>query len=121
MVHVIYVYDKQKQTYQKVVTSKTTSGISSLDKNNYTFPGILDSELIASYIIKFLFNNYPNILKEKYGIDNIDDLVNTFDLIAKKRGALLKGGLTDYDKVYSIIINDLKNGSIKNVTFDIYK
>ena len=82
---------------------------------------ILDSELIASYIIKFLFNNYPNILKEKYGIDNIDDLVNTFALIAKKRGALLKGGLTDYDKVYSIIINDLKNGSIKNVTFDIYK
>ena len=83
---------------------------------------ILDSEELARYIIKFLYNNYPHILKEKYGIETItDDLLDAFNMIAKKRGALLKGGIPDYEKVYMIIINDLKNGTIKNVTFDVYK
>ena len=84
---------------------------------------ILDLEEISSYIIRFLYENYPNILKEKYGIEKIDssDLTETYDLIGKKRGALLKGGIIDYDKVYTIIVNDLKEGKIGQVTFDKYK
>ena len=83
---------------------------------------ILDMEEISGYIINFLYNNYPNILKEKYGIEkiDIDDLTETYDAIGKKRGALLKGGYVDYDKVYTIIINDLKEGKIGQVTFDKY-
>lgn len=83
---------------------------------------ILDMEDISGYIIKFLYKSYPNILKEKYGITNIDedDLTITFDIIGKKRGALLKGGIVDYEKVYTIIINDLKEGKIGQVTFDNY-
>ena len=83
---------------------------------------ILDMEEISSYIIKFLYDNYPGILRDKYGITEIDvdDLTETYDLIGKKRGALLKGGYVDYDKVYTIIINDLKEGKIGQVTFDIY-
>ena len=62
-------------------------------------------------------------MKEKYGITEIDasDLTETYDLIGKKRGALLKGGIIDYDKVYTIIVNDLKEGKIGQVTFDKYK
>lgn len=84
---------------------------------------ILDKEEITKYILLFLYENYPEILKEKYGILDIDtnDLIKTYDIIAKRRGALLKGGITDYEKVYTIVINDLKNGTIKNVTFDLYK
>ena len=83
---------------------------------------ILDMEDISGYIIKFLYKHYPNILKEKYGITTLDenDLTLTFDTIGKKRGALLKGGIVDYEKVYTIIINDLKEGKIGQVTFDIY-
>ena len=84
---------------------------------------ILDKEDITKYILMFLYENYPQILKEKYGVleINSDDLTETYDIIAKRRGALLKGGITDYEKVYTIVINDLKNGTIKNVTFDLYK
>lgn len=81
---------------------------------------ILDRELIASYIIKRYNLLYPEILKNKYGVDSIDesDLTETFDLIGKKRGCLAGGGIVDYDKVYTVIINDLKNGIIKGITFD---
>ena len=83
---------------------------------------ILDMESVSSYIIKFLYNNYPKILADKYGITTIEeDLTNTFELIGKKRGALLKGGIVDYEKVYNLIINDLKEGKIGQVTFYIYK
>jgi len=79
---------------------------------------IIDKEEIASYVIKFLFKYYPNILKNKYTIESIDDLVNVFDIIGRRRGCIMKGNIIDYDKVYTIILNDLKEGKIGNITFD---
>ena len=40
------------------------------------------------------------------------------DTIGKRRGCLLKGNEIDYDKVIRIVINDIKNGYIKNITFE---
>lgn len=76
---------------------------------------------VISYILETLNNYYPEILKERYGIDSItDDIVDTLDIIGKKRGCLIKGGEIDYDKVYSVILNDIKSGYIKGITFDRY-
>ncbi|MEG0994837.1 MAG: ribosome biogenesis GTPase YlqF, partial [Bacilli bacterium] len=79
---------------------------------------VLDKESICKYILETMFKYYPNNLKERYNIDNSFSYIDCLDEIAKKRGALLKGGYSDYDKVYEIVINDLKNGLIGNVTFD---
>ena len=81
---------------------------------------ILDKEEISSYIIKFLYQYYPDLLKDKYGICevNLEDLTDTFNSIGRKRGCLMKGNIVDYDKVYDVIINDLKEGKIGKVTFD---
>ena len=80
---------------------------------------ILNSSQIATYILKKLFKLYPERLEERYGITYLDDdLVEAYDMIAKKRGALSRGGVTDYDKVSDIIIRDLKNGYFGNITFD---
>ena len=82
---------------------------------------ILPIDKVVIYILNMLNKYYNNILKDRYGIDNIDsDIEVTLDLIGKKRGCLSKGGIVDYDKVYSIIINDIKNGIIKGITFDRY-
>lgn len=80
---------------------------------------ILIKQDIASYILRTLYEYYPELLRKKYTINNIsDDLISEFDLIGKKRGCLLRGNVIDYDKVYSVIINDLKEGKIGNITFD---
>ncbi len=77
---------------------------------------ILDKEEIARYIISFLKDNYPDILIEKYKIDlNSEDMMED---IGRRRGCLMKGNIVDYEKVYTLIINDLKEGRIKNITFD---
>ncbi len=79
---------------------------------------ILNKDDIAIYIIKTLYKYYPNLLNEKYGITDITDIILVLDNIGRKRGCLMRGNEVDYDKVYTIIINDLKEGKIGKVTFD---
>lgn len=74
---------------------------------------------VTEYILKTLEKYYPSILEERYGIAAVtEDLVETLDWIGKRRGCLMKGGDVDYDKVFAIIMNDIKSGMIKNITFD---
>jgi ribosome biogenesis GTPase A len=82
---------------------------------------ILPVDDVSIYILKTLYKYYPEYLKNRYDIDQIDeDIINTLDLIGKKRGAILKGGTVDYSKVYSIIMRDLTDGAFGPVTFDRY-
>ena len=74
---------------------------------------------VCEYILNTLNKYYKDKLKERYGIIELtEDIIDTFDIIGKKRGCLIKGGQVDYDKVINVIINDIKNGYIKNITFD---
>ena len=80
---------------------------------------ILNRDDIAVFIIKKLYELYPEYLEKRYGVIELDDdFIEVYDTIAAKRGALSRGGVADYEKVSNIIINDLKNGNIGKVTFD---
>ena len=79
---------------------------------------ILNKDDIAFYILKKMYQLYPNKLEERYGIKEIDDMITVYDLIAKKRGALSRGGVADYERVTELILQDLKNGYYGDVTFD---
>ena len=57
--------------------------------------------------------------KERYKLNTEEfNLEDIFKQIANNTNSLKKGGIIDYNKVYTIIINDLKEGRIKNITFD---
>ncbi len=80
---------------------------------------ILNSDAIAAFILRKMYELYPSKLEERYGITELDeDLIETYDMIAAKRGALSRGGVVDYEKVTNIIIRDFKNGYFGKVTFD---
>lgn len=83
---------------------------------------VLPINQVINYILNTLYKLYPKKLEERYGITNYNDdlFVETLDIIGKKRGCLIKGGEIDYDKVFNIILNDIKNGYIKEITFDRY-
>ena len=82
---------------------------------------VLPINKVVFYILKTLYKYYPNKLLERYNIDeditedNYEDILIS---IGKKRGCLVRGGEVDYDKVYTIVLNDIKNGFIKEITFD---
>ena len=80
---------------------------------------ILNRDQIAIFIIKKLYELYPNLLEERYGVTELDeDFIEVYDTIAARRGCLSRGGVADYEKVSNIVINDLKNANIGKVTFD---
>lgn len=80
---------------------------------------VLDIMDLSCFILKKMMELYPKNLEERYGITELDeDFSETFNSIAKRRGALSKGGMADYEKVANIIIRDLKNGYLGNITLD---
>ena len=80
---------------------------------------ILPIEKVVCYVISKLYKEYPELLKERYDIDHItEDFIEEFEIIGKKRGCLSRGGYIDYEKVCNAVMNDMKNGYIKGITFD---
>ena len=81
---------------------------------------ILPIDRVVIYILNMLDKYYNNILKDRYGIEHVDndEIEETLESIGRKRGCLQRGGIVDYDKVYSVVMNDIKNGIIKGITFD---
>ena len=81
---------------------------------------ILNKEEIATYILEVLFKNYPDILNRRYNLKERTEFskIEILEEIAKNTNSYQKGLEFDYDRVYTIIINDLKEGRIRNITFD---
>ena len=80
---------------------------------------IVNKEDLSIYLLKRIYKLYPHKLEERYGITEVgDDIIPTLDIIAKRRGALSKGGEVDYDKVYLIVLRDIKEGYLGNITLD---
>ena len=103
--------------YPKITDEMVGLNLASLASIN---EDILNKEEIASYIIEFLYYNYKDILCDRYKLEkNIRfDLENIFNMIAINVNAFIKGNTIDLNKVYGIIINDVKEGRIKNITLD---
>ena len=80
---------------------------------------ILDKDELAVYILNTLEKYYPEILKTRYKVNNIDeDICITYDIIGKNIGAIISGGEIDYNRVSEYILNDIKNEYINEITFD---
>ena len=78
---------------------------------------ILDLEEVAIYIINTMLKLYPNQIKERYNLDNEEDIVDILDKIGKKIGAI-RNRETDYDKVYTTVLKDLREGYLGKITLD---
>ncbi len=80
---------------------------------------ILNKEDLALFSIDILTKLYKEKLESRYNI-KVDNMTNIeiMEEIAKKRGCVTKGNITDYERVSSIILNDIKNNAFKEITLD---
>lgn len=79
---------------------------------------VLPIDEVIMYILRTLKTYYPKILKERYNLDEVEDYFECMEVIGRKRGCLQKGGIVDDEKVYSVILKDIKDGVINGITFD---
>lgn len=80
---------------------------------------ILDFSDLAYELLKELKEKYPERLKEKYKIENLEvpDL-EIFNAICTSRGFLLKGGEFDYERCANAVIDDFRKGRIGKIILD---
>lgn len=80
---------------------------------------VLPLDEVVLYILKTLEKYYPSILEKRYGITKLpEDFYEIIEIIGRKRGCLMHGGIVDEEKVYGIVMNDMKEGHIQGITFD---
>ena len=81
---------------------------------------ILNKEQVAIYIINTMLEKYREQIINRYKLTCLDDIVEILDEIGKRIGAF-RNNETDYEKVYTTILKDLREGYLGKVTFDDFK
>ncbi len=79
---------------------------------------VLDREDLACFALSLLEEQYKDKLYQRYDLEEGMELVEQLDQIGIKRGALMRGGIVDYEKVYGIILQDIKNNAFGPITLD---
>ena len=93
---------------------------------------ILERTEIAYYLVKFLIENYPEQLCERYKITEEyineqlaneerlenENIYEIFLAIGKKRGCIISGGNIDEEKTARILLDEFKNGKIGKITLE---
>ena len=79
---------------------------------------ILPEDDVCHYALDFLKTYYPERLNDRYGISTEMTYVEMLDHIAKSRGAISKGAEADYDRVYQIILTDIRAKQLGGLSFD---
>ena len=66
-----------------------------------------------------LKEKYPELLKQKYDIENLDvETLELFNAICVRRGFLRRGGDYDYERCATAIIDDFRKGRIGKIILD---
>jgi ribosome biogenesis GTPase A len=80
---------------------------------------ILDLEALSVKSLDYLKENYPDNLMNRYNLDNIEiDSHDLLEVIANKRGCILKGGIPDLERVEKLIMNELRDLKIGRMSYE---
>ncbi len=80
---------------------------------------ILDVATLALELIKVLQRDYPQLLKDRYKLDEIEeDALTNMENIALKRGFILPGRRIDYERCGKTVLDEFRSGKIGNITLE---
>ncbi len=79
---------------------------------------IMDNETLALRLVENLLRHDPERLETRYGVDVSGEPLEIMELIARKRGALIKGGETDFNKVSNILLTEFRSGILGRITLE---
>lgn len=79
---------------------------------------ILDNSEIAVGIIEYIRDNYEGLINKRYEVCESNDINDIVTEIANKRNCIKKGQEIDYNKVYNLIIDEFRSGTIGRITLE---
>ena len=79
---------------------------------------ILDENELAFSLIEFLKDKYPQIIENRYNVEEKDDTLVILDNIARSRGCLKKCNETDVLKASRIVLDEFRSGKLGKITLE---
>lgn len=79
---------------------------------------VLHMDELAAELIAFLIDNYPGLLKERYGVE---ENLNKFELLTKiciSRRCFKKGEEPDIEKAAAMLMEDFRSGKLGKITLE---
>lgn len=77
---------------------------------------VTDVEALAAELGSYLAENYPERLKERYKLGSLEG--NIVELIAKKRGMMMSGGIPDTERAAITLLDEYRSGKIGRITLE---
>ncbi|MFV0447048.1 MAG: ribosome biogenesis GTPase YlqF [Vibrio sp.] len=79
----------------------------------------MEYEEVAFYTVEYLAERYQDLLKARYNIDESPESdLEWMEEIGRKRGALRAGGRVDLHKASEILLHELRQGIIGQITLE---
>jgi len=79
---------------------------------------LIPAQDVTAFLLTYLNEFYPESIKERYGIESVEDMWEVFVAIGKKRGALESGGRVNFDKVSHIVLQDFRAGKLGRLSLE---
>lgn len=83
---------------------------------------ILPLDELFIYAVEYLQKNYDNVISKRYNVEidfDSDWVEKVYDDIARNRKIKPIRGYTDYDRVMEIFFNDIFNGELGKITWEL--
>ena len=74
---------------------------------------ILPNEDLSIYLIKYLNKFYPEALKERFGVTDLSNFEIVVQEICERRGLL-----NDYERAYSLLLKEFKDGKLGRISLE---
>jgi ribosome biogenesis GTPase A len=99
-------FDESKVGYHLAITGAIKDGILPIDE-------------VAIYALSFLREHYPKRLFERYGMPEIMEReIDMLNWIGEMRKCYLNQHEIDYERVYHIVLTDIRKNKLGGLTFD---
>lgn len=81
---------------------------------------VLDVEELCHYFLEFMRDQYPDRLKERYGIEAFEHLkgYEITEAIGRRRGFLISGGEVDSERAAKMIFDEFRGGRLGRITLE---
>jgi ribosome biogenesis GTPase A len=111
------LFDTPGMLWPKILTPKSGYNLAAsgaIGRNAF------DEQEVAFELMDYLKLNYPSLLEKRYQIEGVADLVDSELLVAigRKRGALLKGGKVNAQKVAEAVLLDFRAATFGRCTLE---
>ncbi|GAB5380999.1 MAG: ribosome biogenesis GTPase YlqF [Aliiglaciecola sp.] len=79
----------------------------------------MDYEDVGFYLADYLIKAYPELMQERFGLDELPETeIEFLEAAAAKRGALRSGGKVNLHKICEVLVNELRSGMLGQITLE---